>query len=158
MQPRVTPAVAEDPTTLPTEPVRPLPPVDCLEHELRTTVGWLGWGSLLPGVGWAYGLSLLWASTLFTTRDKVLGTLLFPGGWSGAFVAAWFLTRQSSGYCFEASVGSVGTTSPATEAGCVQLGLLPGGVGLVLTLLVLLAAAVGPAYLRRRGRQGTART
>ena len=50
---------------------------------------WREWAAviLLPlfggfafGVGWLVGLVLLWSSRLWTTRDKLIGTLIVPGG------------------------------------------------------------------------------
>lgn len=136
--------IATDPTL--DEPV----PSSEWSGEIRRIVRWLSWGSLLPVVGWAYGVAGLWASPRFTRADKVLGSLLFPGGWFGAFVASWWLARASSGYCYDAAGGRVGTES-VRESGCVQLGPLPGWLGLVLTLAVLVAAAIGPVMVRSRG-------
>jgi hypothetical protein len=41
-------------------------------------------GLLVPVVGWFAGVVLLWVSDAWTTRDKVIGTLLPPGGVSSA--------------------------------------------------------------------------
>jgi hypothetical protein len=35
---------------------------------------------ILPVIGWSVGLILLWASDAWTTRQKLLGTLVIPGG------------------------------------------------------------------------------
>ena len=37
-------------------------------------------GSLIPVFGWAVGVVLLWSSGLWRRSEKVLGTLIFPGG------------------------------------------------------------------------------
>lgn len=37
-------------------------------------------GVILPVVGWFAGLVLLWVSDAWTTRDKLIGTLVVPGG------------------------------------------------------------------------------
>jgi uncharacterized membrane protein len=37
-------------------------------------------GSLIPVFGWAVGVVLLWSSRLWRPSEKVLGTLIFPGG------------------------------------------------------------------------------
>lgn len=123
--------------------------------ELRRIVRWTSWASLLPVLGWIYGIGTLWSSPQFRRRDKVIGSLLFPGGWFGALVAVWFIGYQSSGYCYEAHVGEVDSSPSVTESGCVQLGVLNPAVGLALAILVLLAAALGPVYLRSRGRSAT---
>ncbi len=38
------------------------------------------WRIALPGVGWLAGVLLLWLSKIWTVRDKLLGTLVVPGG------------------------------------------------------------------------------
>lgn len=37
-------------------------------------------GSFAFGVGWLVGLILLWSSRMWTIRDKLIGTLIVPGG------------------------------------------------------------------------------
>ena len=37
-------------------------------------------GILLPVFGWVVGVVLLWVSDTWSMRDKLIGTLLFPGG------------------------------------------------------------------------------
>jgi hypothetical protein len=37
-------------------------------------------GIILPVVGWFVGVILLWSSRVWTTGEKLAGTLLFPGG------------------------------------------------------------------------------
>ena len=37
-------------------------------------------GLLLVGVGWLLGVALLWSSKVWSTRDKLVGTFLLPGG------------------------------------------------------------------------------
>jgi hypothetical protein len=46
---------------------------------LGTLVGAPGWFAL-PGLGWLAGVLLLWLSKVWTVRDKLLGTLIVPGG------------------------------------------------------------------------------
>ena len=122
------------------------------DDELLVVVRWLSWGSFLPVVGWAYGVCLLWWCDLATTRAKVAGSLLFPGGWFGAFVTVWLIGRQSVGYCWVASGGPVGSAETVSESGCVGP-TLPPVLGIALTVACLVAAAIGPAYVRRRGLQ-----
>jgi hypothetical protein len=40
----------------------------------------LAGGVLVPFVGWLVGIVLLWASHAWTLRDKLVGTLVIPGG------------------------------------------------------------------------------
>jgi uncharacterized membrane protein len=37
-------------------------------------------GGLFFGIGWFVGVVLLWSSGVWTTHDKLVGTLIFPGG------------------------------------------------------------------------------
>ena len=37
-------------------------------------------GLIVPFVGWFAGVILLWSSAAWSTRQKLLGTLVFPGG------------------------------------------------------------------------------
>jgi uncharacterized membrane protein len=36
---------------------------------------------ILPVVGWLVGVYLLWTSRVWSIREKLLGTLVLPGGW-----------------------------------------------------------------------------
>ncbi len=122
-----------------------------LDPESRTIVRWTSWGSLLPVVGWVYGIGTLWGSNGFSLRDKLVGTLAFPGGWFGAVVAVGLIVRHSVEHCWTASIGRIGSSHVVTESGCVAPDL-PAIVGIPLILAVMLAAALGPAYLSARAR------
>ena len=80
--------------------------------------------------------------------DKVR---FFPGGWFGAAIAAWLITRESSGYCYSTSYGEQNGPESVAAAGCVHTGAFPAWLGLTLLAVVLVAAALGPAYVRRSG-------
>ncbi|MEV0401978.1 hypothetical protein [Actinoallomurus sp. NPDC050550] len=94
-------------------------------------------GIVLPLLGWLIGAVLLWASARWTLRDKLIGTLVFPGGlvipayyflfWSGS------TTCDGTGHC-ESSGTSAGTASTV----------------LLVTLVGSLASA---AYLMHRARR-----
>jgi hypothetical protein len=47
---------------------------------------------VIPFVGWVVGIVLVWISRVWTTRDKVIATVLVPGG-----VMASFLLTLGSG-------------------------------------------------------------
>jgi hypothetical protein len=53
-------------------------------------------GSLLPFVGWIAGLVLLWMSRRWRTGEKILATLVFPGGPGLAVTAGVFGIGTSS--------------------------------------------------------------
>lgn len=48
--------------------------------EIAAIVGILGGGLLVPIVGWLVGVVLLWASQAWSVGQKLLGTLVVPGG------------------------------------------------------------------------------
>ena len=53
--------------------------------ERRGTREWVAiflllFGFVAAGVGWVVGVVLLWRSRAWTTRDKLIGTLVLPGG------------------------------------------------------------------------------
>ena len=62
----------------------------------RATVWLLPLGGFAVGVGWLLGLFLLWNSRAWTLRDKLIGTLLIPGGIATAFQVwlAWALSES----------------------------------------------------------------
>ncbi len=45
---------------------------------------WVPWlilaGGFLVGVGWLVGVAWLWSSHIWTRKEKIVATLLFPGG------------------------------------------------------------------------------
>ena len=45
-------------------------------------------GLVIPVLGWLVGVALLWSSRIWTLRDKLIGTLVIPGGLATAFFAA----------------------------------------------------------------------
>src|SRR5437588_12894486 len=76
---------------------------------------------------WPVGVILLWASRAWTTREKVLGSLLPPGGYPGAFLVMstfhWFVSMADSGPMWgQITVGAVLFR--------VRLLLLPAPIGL----------------------------
>ena len=55
----------------------------------RSTILWLLLGGFAFGIGWIIGLAQLWNSASWKWFDKLLGTLLWPGGLAtGVFLFA----------------------------------------------------------------------
>ena len=77
-------------------------------------------------VGWLAGVVLLWSSNLWTRRDKLIGTLVIPGGLAPAF------------FFFSLAGGS---HPPST------IEVIGGSVGLALMVVGPIATAI---YLGRR--------
>lgn len=94
-------------------------------------------------VGWIVGLVLLWSSQAWTTRDKIVGTLVLPGGLFTSVVLVLIAGGSSheekcaSGIAAVAHCTSVGGGGPSTIV----------SVALVLLALTPLASAV---FLARR--------
>ena len=98
-------------------------------------------GFLLPIIGWLLGVILLWASRVWSTREKLLGTLLVPGGLS----AVLFLNLIESGTTCTASGGS----GRATIQHCTSPAL-PTSIGIPLLIAFVAAGIVTPIFLARR--------
>lgn len=98
-------------------------------------------GVVLPVIGWIVGVILLWASQAWTTRDKLIGTLVLPGGMLVPFGLGFI--ADSGGACVESS-GGANTCSGGTG---------PLGIAAIIVLFLLpLASAVYLAMRMRRGR------
>ncbi|HEY4976242.1 MAG TPA: hypothetical protein VII05_02670 [Gaiellaceae bacterium] len=120
---------------------------------------WLAIPFLLIGgfifvVGWFVGVVLLWSSRVWTVRDKLIGTLLVPGGLAtGVFLMTFAATTTSGGSCSYSTtttVGPHGAKAVDTASQCTDSG---GGINyFTLVLLVLLVALpiLTAIYLGRR--------
>lgn len=109
-------------------------------------------GVVLPVVGWLAGVVLLWISTVWTTREKVIGTLVVPGGLGLAlFVGLGVaVTATSARSCAE----------PATRTGAAvtyEIANCTGGpsgaahAAVILGVVTLLALPVATTiFLTRR--------
>jgi hypothetical protein len=87
-------------------------------------------GSLVSWVGWVGGVLLLWASDRWTRRDKLLGTLVLPGG----LLPAWAFARgPATTTCVSLVTGS-GASIPRT---CDPMPLPLPMMVLAQTVLVL---------------------
>lgn len=65
--------------------------------EWLTVVLLLLGGVVVPVLGWIAGVALLWRSTVWTTREKLIGTLAPPGGYMAIYGAyAVSLSRSES--------------------------------------------------------------
>jgi hypothetical protein len=150
------------------------PPGDIVEAEQPPAQGptdrrsWREWAAviLLPlggfafGIGWLVGLILLWSSRLWTTRDKLIGTLIVPGGLATALlmlilpVGASTETKSCSGFATPvnpttgAAIGrsTIHCTSSAGPSGATT------AVQIALAVFLVLGPIVSAVYLARRAR------
>jgi hypothetical protein len=118
--------------------------------ERRGTREWaavflLLFGFIAAGVGWVVGVILLWRSRAWTTRDKLIGTLVLPGGLF-LTVPLLFLAlgRSRKVMCINYGASLVHCTH-GPSSGPSTL----GSIALVLLALTPIATAV---YLARRAR------
>ncbi len=122
-------------------------------------------GGFIFVVGWFVGVVLLWTSRIWTVRDKLIGTLVVPGGLAtAAFLFVGFASGTGSGGSGDCVVSSVIKTGPHgakavnTAHECVSSG--GGGINyLALALLVVLVVLpiLTAIYLGRRAtRAGVA--
>ncbi len=78
-------------------------------------------GGVIFVVGWVVGVVLLWASPRWRWTDKLLGTLVWPGGLMGSLLAAEVVSvfGVSSGnvpICSSGTVSPAGMPAPSSHA------------------------------------------
>jgi uncharacterized membrane protein len=112
----------------------------------RRTAGWQEVGALvllliggvvLPVVGWFVGVVLLWLSDAWNARDKVIGTLVIPGGL--LLPLGLLLFAGSSESCVETSTGFRECTGGGTS-----------WIGAAIVIVLFLAPFATTIYLARR--------
>jgi hypothetical protein len=125
-------------------------PEPIVRAEHRGTPEWVAiflllFGFVAAGVGWVVGVALLWRSRAWTTRDKLIGTLVLPGGLlATALLLLIALGRPSKTMCTRYGAGPAHCThlpdsGPSTLA----------SIALILLALAPIATAI---YLTRRAR------
>jgi uncharacterized membrane protein len=100
-------------------------------------------GGFIVFVGWIVGLVLLWSSRAWTIRDKLIGTLIVPGGLATAVVALLDLGTVQTCTSFN---GGVQHCSPG-----------PSTIHSIISIVVFAFLVLGPiftaVYLARRARR-----
>jgi hypothetical protein len=96
-------------------------------------------GILVPVLGWFVGVALLWSSPRWSVRDKLLGTLVVPGGLALPLALGLFATSTQSCVTTPVPASSDTPTSVCTGGPPGWLQVL-GPVALVLLLLAPLAS------------------
>jgi uncharacterized membrane protein len=99
-------------------------------------------GGFAIGIGWLIGLILLWSSRAWTTVDKLIGTLVIPGGLASVLLVAVLAASK------EICSGGPGqptrcTGGPSTAHHVLQIALV------AIFVLAPIATAI---YLSRRAR------
>jgi uncharacterized membrane protein len=99
---------------------------------------------LLPVVGWLVGVVLLWASSIWTTKDKLIGTLVVPGGLLLSAVLPLMATRTCSGSTVNGRI--VNETCSSSAAANLWIAVW------ILSIVGSIGAGI---YLGSRLRRGT---
>jgi hypothetical protein len=98
-------------------------------------------GIVVPVLGWFVGVALLWTSERWSVRDKLLGTLVVPGGLALPLALGLFTT--TTGTCVTAPVPASGATqTPVCTGGPPGWLEVLGPVALVLLLLAPIATVI----------------
>jgi hypothetical protein len=100
-------------------------------------------GLVIPVIGWAAGVVLLWLSPRWGLRDKLLGTLVWPGGLLAPVVVVAVLAAIA-GF----TVGQVCTTSSGHTV-CTPAAIPPQLV-ITLSVMAIIASVVGPIWVTVR--------
>jgi hypothetical protein len=103
---------------------------------------WVPWlvlaGGFLVGVGWFVGVAWLWSSHTWTSKEKIIATLLVPGGIALPLsVLLISLTTRTS------DCTSFGGPGQPTVTHCIGKWLtIPSSSALLLVVLVIVPAIV----------------
>lgn len=99
-------------------------------------------GGFLAGVGWFVGAVLLWTSPRWSRLEKLIGSLILPGGIAGGLFA--FATTPSDSYINCDGLGHCVTTHTGWNP--------PGWLAATTVALILAAPAATTVYLVHRAR------
>jgi hypothetical protein len=105
---------------------------------------------VIPIIGWVLGVMLLWASRFWTTREKVIGTLLVPGGLSAILYVAGLSLASSS--CVSSGGAGQATVEHCTSQGVPNVILIP------LLIAFVIAGIATPIFLARRAAASRGQT
>jgi HAAS len=115
--------------------------------EILALIGILVGGIVLPFIGWIIGLVLLWVSDAWTTRQKLLGTLVVPGGLApGLFLLGLGVVAEACSRVYDQSGALVSES-------CSDGSDLLGVVGPVIVIVLLIAPLSTTAFLAVRLRR-----
>ncbi len=123
-------------------------------RELLTVVLLLVGGIVIPFVGWIVGLVLLWASEVWSRREKLLGTLVIPGG---LLLPVGIVVMAASAGLFKGYQTCIERVPPAAEPVCTSpVTTTEHALWMVPTAALVVALFMTGAYLLRRARQDRA--
>lgn len=96
---------------------------------------------VVPVIGWVVGVVLLWVSRAWTVPEKVLGTLVVPGGLAAFVVLALLPLGMQT--CGVEIIGASGRTVTTCSGG------IPPWVTIPLTAFMVIGPIVTAVYLLR---------
>jgi uncharacterized membrane protein len=139
--------IAAEARGAPEEPAE-APAVTVVEHrtgavEIGALVMLLIGGLILPIIGWIVGVVLLWVSSAWTVPQKLLGTLVVPGGL--ALPIGLGVLATSSATCVQVPLPATPNAMACSTGGS-------GGqvMGSILVILLAVASVATVAYLAKR--------
>jgi hypothetical protein len=121
----------------------------------RAAVILLPLGGFAFGVGWLVGLILLWSSRLWTTRDKLIGTLIVPGGIATTLVVVLLTGTKRTCKTFATLNPSTGSLVGRASTHCTPSGGQSAAATawhIALAVFFVLGPIVSAVYLARRAR------
>jgi hypothetical protein len=132
-----------------------LPPKEITGRDLAAVILLL-LGGFAMGVGWLVGVVMLWASTAWSTGQKLLGTLIIPGGLVlPIFLVAFLPGQVCSGGGTEVTVNSstgVHTVTRAIPVHCSGTSF-PNWLALLLVVAIVVGPIATAIYLVRAARR-----
>lgn len=99
-------------------------------------------GVVIPVLGWAVGVVLLWLSPRWGLRDKLLGTLVWPGGLLAPLVVLAALLGTvafATQSCYQISSHSICTGPP-----------IPPWLAIAVAAFAIAASVAGPIWVTAR--------
>jgi hypothetical protein len=118
-------------------------------------------GGFVFGVGWLIGLVLLWSSRLWTAREKLIGTLIVPGGIASTLLVVVLTGTKRRCTELGARLGPSAAPIGQPSIHCTPSGG-PSTAAAVLHIALLAFCVLGPilsaVYLARRARDRSAFT
>lgn len=131
---------AQSPAEAPVFVPRPVPRTARGPMEIFAVIFLLVGAFVVPALGWVIGVVLLWVSRAWTVPEKVVGTLVVPGGLLTPALLLVMPFRMTPMEC---------TTSPDSSVTTCTNGVLPLWLSIPLALFVFLGPIVVAVYLLR---------
>lgn len=126
----------------------PLPPVKAPGIGLEiAAVMLMTVGSIIPFIGWLAGVVLLWTSRRLRTAEKILATLVVPGG-PLTWLAFLGLFAAGGSACSTSTSQAAGGPARSSQS-CTQSGVPPWLGITIIVVAVVVPFVIGAVLLRR---------